>query len=43
MQMPDSVDDLEDAICDISAEVNAMPFVNPGVVKDYERQCKQVT
>lgn len=40
--MPDTIEDLEYAICDTLAEADAVPCNNPGALKEYERRCKQV-
>lgn len=40
--MPDTVEDIEDAITDTNAEANAVLCNNPGVLEEYERRCEQV-
>jgi hypothetical protein len=40
--MPDTVEDIEDAITDTLAEANAVLCNNPGVLEEYERRCQQV-
>lgn len=41
-QMPDSVEELEEAISEAVDAANAVICNNPNVLEEYERRCKQV-
>jgi len=41
-EMPDTVEELEGAIQDYTAQANAVLFLNHNVLEEYERRCEQI-
>ncbi|XP_024515429.1 structural maintenance of chromosomes protein 5 [Selaginella moellendorffii] len=41
-EMPDTIEDLEDAIETAKAQARAVIFSNPNVLEEYERRCEQI-
>eukprot|EP01018_Ginkgo_biloba_P038498 Gb_33241 [translate_table: standard] len=42
-EMPDTVEELEAAMQDYTAQANAVLFLNPNVLEEYERRCQQIS
>ncbi|GLJ07233.1 hypothetical protein SUGI_0062420 [Cryptomeria japonica] len=42
-EMPETVEELEAAIQDCTAQANAVMFLNPNVLDEYERRCEKIS
>ncbi|KAH9295863.1 hypothetical protein KI387_039451, partial [Taxus chinensis] len=43
LEMPETVEELEAAMQDCIAQANAVMFLNPNVLEEYERRCEQIS